>query len=199
MQIRIRIILLAAVHNVTALRSSSIELSYLLSYIWSHQYIFKNVRFHFAENGIKILRPHDRFLIVLSASAKMMKATGHGHVFNTLLHMCIRRYLNFKLNIQLAIHNQASYRSEIPLKTTTPSPKNVVTFFVSGAKSSSNTLNWVRMRRVIVQFWQEKIETFSWFSLLIFVSFLCFFRLFVVLQLPIRACRAVLLKVTLAI
>ena len=91
MRIRIRISLLAAVHDVTASHCSCIELSYLLS---SPPIRFQNLRFHFAENGIKLLRPHDRLLVVLPARTKIVKATEHR--FNLLLHMCRRRYLNLQ-------------------------------------------------------------------------------------------------------
>ena len=31
----------------------------------SHGYVFKSLRFHFIENGMKVLHPHDHFQIVL--------------------------------------------------------------------------------------------------------------------------------------
>ena len=38
------------------------------------------MRFHFVENGIKMLSPHDRFPIVLSASTKIMKVLKDDYV-----------------------------------------------------------------------------------------------------------------------
>ena len=41
-----------------------------------HEYVFKsNLRFHFTENGMKVLRPHGRFLIVLPVHTETIKAT----------------------------------------------------------------------------------------------------------------------------
>ena len=61
---------------------------------------------------------------------------------------------NWRLTIKLV------NRSEIPLKTTTRSPKNVGNFFVTSAKSSSNTLNWVPMRRLTVENGNERFHGF---------------------------------------
>ena len=36
---------------------------------------FQNLRFHFTENGMKVLRPHDRFQIVLPVHTKTIQVT----------------------------------------------------------------------------------------------------------------------------
>ena len=57
-----------------------------------HECVFKSLRFHFTENAMKVLRPHDRFQIVLPVHTETMKTTENA--FNLLLCMCRRRYLN---------------------------------------------------------------------------------------------------------
>ena len=39
------------------------------------RYVFKGLRFHFTENGMKVLRPHDSFQIVLPVHTETMKTT----------------------------------------------------------------------------------------------------------------------------
>ena len=69
-----------------------------------HGCVFKSFRFHFTENAMKVLRPHNRFHIVLPDHTETMKTTENA--INLLLRMCRRRCLNsYKLN-----------RSEIPIK-----------------------------------------------------------------------------------
>ena len=38
-----------------------------------HGYVFKSLRFHFTENGMKVLRPQDRFQIVLPVHTKTIE------------------------------------------------------------------------------------------------------------------------------
>ena len=57
-----------------------------------HECVFKSLRFHSTENAMKILRPHDRFHIVLPVHTETMKTTEND--FNILLCKCRRRYLN---------------------------------------------------------------------------------------------------------
>ena len=65
------------------------ELFYLFNL---HECVFKSLRFHFTENAMKVLRPHDSFQIVLPVHTKTIKATESA--FNLPLRMCRRRYLS---------------------------------------------------------------------------------------------------------
>ena len=73
-----------------------------------HECVFKSLRFHFTENAMKVLRPHDRFQIVLPVHTETMKTTENA--FNLLLRMYRRRYT---FNCQFPIKLN---RSEIPIK-----------------------------------------------------------------------------------
>ena len=57
-----------------------------------HGCVFKSLRFHFTENAMKVLHPHDRFQIVLTVHTETMKTTENA--INLPLRMCRRRYLN---------------------------------------------------------------------------------------------------------
>ena len=57
-----------------------------------HECVLKSLRFRFTENAMKVLRPRDRFQIVLPVHTKTMKTTENA--LRLLLRICRRRYLN---------------------------------------------------------------------------------------------------------
>ena len=70
-----------------------------------HGYVIKSLRFHFTENGMKVLRPHDRFQIVLPVHTETMKTTENA--FNLLL--CMSRKLScFQWRPSLIFSNESA-------------------------------------------------------------------------------------------
>ena len=77
-----------------------------------HECVLKSLRFRFTENAMKVLRPRDRFQIVLPVHTKTMKTTENA--LSLLLRICRRRYLNL-----WAANSQSSLiGARYPIKTT---------------------------------------------------------------------------------
>ena len=61
-----------------------------------HECVFKSLRFHFTENAMKMLRPHDRFHIVLPVHTETMKT------LSTFYCACVEDVIKFmSVNLQL--------------------------------------------------------------------------------------------------
>ena len=85
-----------------------------LGFIKTHECVFKSLHFHFTENAIKVLHPHNRFHIFLPVHTGTMKMSENALTFySACVEGCYFNSWAYTFNCQFTIKID---RSEIPIK-----------------------------------------------------------------------------------